>query len=100
MLERVVERVRREPVLAQHVDEGAGIDRAGAGRHRHALERAEAHRRVDRAPVEHGGDGAAAAEVADDEPAHRTCSAAHATASPWNPYRRMPHSSRHRAGTA
>ena len=45
-----------------------GVDRPGARRHRHALERAEAHRRVDRAPVAHGRHRAAAAEVADHEP--------------------------------
>ena len=39
----------------------------GARRHRDAVERAEAHRRVDRPAVEDGRDRAAAAEVADDE---------------------------------
>ena len=66
----VVERRRVDAALAQQVEERAGVDRAGARRHRHALERAEAHRRVDRAPVAHGRDRAAAAEVADDEPRH------------------------------
>ena len=71
VLERVVELVGRQAALAQEVEERARVDRARAGGHRHALERAEAHRRVDRAAVEHGRDRAAAAEVADDEPRHR-----------------------------
>ena len=50
----VVER-RVDAALSQQVDERAGVDRAGARRHRDALERAEAHRRVDGAPVANGG---------------------------------------------
>ena len=73
-------------VLAQQVEERARVDRARAGGHRHALERAEAHRRVDRAAVAHGRDRAAAAEVADDEARHAArCSAAHCTERPWKP---------------
>ena len=68
----MVERVRRaprrsRPCCAQEVDERARVDRAGARGHRHAFERAEAHRRVDRAAVADRGHRAAAAEVADDE---------------------------------
>ena len=58
------------PLLAQEVEERSRIDRAGARRHRYALERAEAHRRVDGASVAHRRHRAAAAEVADDELRH------------------------------
>ncbi len=68
VLERRVELVDAQAALAQEVEERARIDRARARRHRHALERGEAHGRVDRAAVQHGGHRAAAAEVADDEP--------------------------------
>ncbi len=47
-----------------------GVDRAGARRHRHALERAEPHGRVDGAAVENRGHRTAAAQVTDDEPRH------------------------------
>src|SRR5438067_290599 len=45
-LAQAVERIERQVVL-QQVKECAWVDRAGPGRHRHALERGEAHRRVD-----------------------------------------------------
>ena len=57
-----------QPTLAHQVDQGAGVDGARSGRHRHPLQRAEAHRVVDRATGAHGANRAAAAEVADDEP--------------------------------
>ena len=44
-----------------------GIDAPGAGRHHQPLERREAHRRVDRAAVEDGGQRRAGAEVAGHE---------------------------------
>ena len=68
VLESGVEVVDAQAVLAEEVDERSRVDGARAGGHRHALERGEAHRRVDRAPVEHGGHRAAAAQVADDDP--------------------------------
>ena len=93
MVEGVVELVDVEAVLPQQVDQRARVDRAGARVHRHALERGEAHRRVDRAAVADRRDRRAAAEVADDEAdlvAGRPSSAAarstdHATESPWKP---------------
>ncbi len=55
-------------MLTQEVHECARVDRPRPGRHRDALERAEPHRRVDRAAGADGSDRAAAAEMADDEP--------------------------------
>ena len=101
MLERAVELVHREPCSRRRKIERARVDRAGAGRHRHALERREAHRRVDRAAVEHGCDRAASAEVADDEPlAPRTCSAAHCDGEAVEPVAANAPGSRQRAGIA
>ena len=54
---------RRPDVLLEPQDE-ARIDAARARRHHQALERREAHRRVDRAPVEDGRQRAPRAEVA------------------------------------
>ena len=68
VLEGVVELVDREPALPQEIDQGAWVDRARARRHRNALERREAHRRLDRAAVEDGSHGRTAAEVAHDQP--------------------------------
>ncbi len=67
LLERAVELVDGKAVLAQDVEERARVDGARACRHGHALERAEPHRRVDRAAVEHGCHRASSTEVADDE---------------------------------
>ena len=100
VLERVVELVDRQRALAQEIQQRAGVDRARAGRHRHALERREAHRRLHRASVEHarsptsrrpGGRRPAAAPAPATRPIRPT--------SPWKPYRRTPHSC-HRSGTA
>ena len=66
MLESVIEVVDAQ-VMAQEVEERSGVDRARAGRHRDALERCEAHRRVDGTPVSNRRDRAAAAQVADHE---------------------------------
>ena len=63
----VVERVDPDAPLPQQVQHRAGVDRPGARVHRNALEWAEPHRRVHRAAVYHRGDGAAAAEVTDDD---------------------------------
>src|SRR4051794_10601066 len=49
MLERVVELLERDAGVALEPDQQAGIDAARAGGHDEALERREAHRRVDRA---------------------------------------------------
>ena len=54
MLQLVVELVDRDPGT-QQVQDRARVDRAGARRHRHALERREAHARVDGTSVPHGG---------------------------------------------
>ena len=67
MLQRCIELVERDAV-AQEVEQCAGVDAAGAGSHRDALEWRESHRRIDGAAVAHRSDRAAAAEVADDEP--------------------------------
>ena len=68
VLERCVELVDAQAALAKEVDERARVDRARTRGHGDALERAEAHRRVDRAPVEHCGHRAAAAQVAGHDP--------------------------------
>src|SRR5690348_5815224 len=52
---------------AEEMQRNLRIDRARAGRHRHAVERAVAHRRVDRPARLHGRDRAPAAEMTDDE---------------------------------
>ena len=70
-LERALDLLERRASRAQEMQDDLGVDRARARRHRHAFERAEAHRRVDRPAVAHGGHRAAAAEVADDEPRRR-----------------------------
>ena len=70
LVEHAVELVDGEAAIAQEVEERAGStepERVPIG---NALERREAHRRVDGAAVPHGGDRAAAAEMADDEPRH------------------------------
>src|SRR5918993_1021128 len=71
----MVDRLRIEPRLAEEVEERAGIDRAGASRHRHAFERREAHRRVNGTAVPNRGHRAPTAEVADDQPGggHALC---------------------------
>ena len=68
VLESGVEVVDSQAVLPEEVDQGPRVDGAGAGGHRHAFERGEPHRRVDRAPVEHRGHRAAAAQVAGHDP--------------------------------
>ena len=61
----------RRHAVAQEVEQCTRVDRPRACRHRHALERGESHRRIDRPSVAHGRDRATAAEVADDEARHR-----------------------------
>ena len=68
MLERMVELVERDEAAPEQIEQRTGVDRPGARRHRHALERREPHRGVDRLSVPDGRHGAAAAEMADDEP--------------------------------
>src|SRR5687767_12665429 len=68
MLECVAELVGRDTALTQEVEKRTRVDAPRASCHGNALERREPHRRVDRTSVEHRGDRAAAAEVADDEP--------------------------------
>ena len=89
-----VDLVDGQAVRTLDVEERAGIDRARARRHRHALERREAHRRVDGAPVAHRRDRATAAEVTDDEAEiglgapqqlGRPLRSTTATESPWKP---------------
>ena len=63
-----VELVDRRALLAQQVQEQPGVERARARAHHHALERREAHRRVDAAAVADRGQRAARAEVAGDQP--------------------------------
>jgi xylulose-5-phosphate/fructose-6-phosphate phosphoketolase len=70
VLEGVLELAEGHEPFAQEVHERTRVDSAGAGRHRHPLERGEAHRRVDRPSVADRRDGTAAAEVADDETRH------------------------------
>ena len=67
----VVDLVERGRAAAQQVEDRGRVERARARRHRHALERAESHGRVERAAVADGAHGAAAAEVADDQPRDR-----------------------------
>ncbi len=90
-LERLLDRLEPEAAAAQQVQDDLDVDRPGPRRHRHALEGAEPHRRVDRAAVAHRGHRAAAAEVADDEtryahllgrPLHREAVEAEAPDSP------------------
>ena len=66
-VEGVVERVDFDAPLPQQVQHRAGVDRPGARVHRNALEWAEPHRRVHRPAVHDRRDGAAAAEVTDDD---------------------------------
>ena len=49
-------------------DDRTRIDRARARRHRHAFDRAESHRGVERTAVHHGRHGAPAAEMAHHQP--------------------------------
>ncbi len=66
-MQLTIELIGAEAVLAEDVDQRARIDGTCAARHRDALERREAHRRVARTTVPNRGDGATAAQVADDE---------------------------------
>ena len=68
VLELVLELSKSDPLLAKQVHKGTGVDRSGACRHRHPLERRESHRRVDRPSFPDRCHGAASAEMADDEP--------------------------------
>src|SRR3954452_24463083 len=67
MLERVVELLDRDAGVALEPDQQAGIDAARARGHYEALERREAHRRVDRAPARDRAQRRARAEVARDD---------------------------------
>jgi len=67
MLERVFERARVEPVVALRGQQHTWVDRSGAGSHHETLERGHAHRCADRAPVPHRADGAARAEMGNDD---------------------------------
>ena len=71
VVQRVIEPVRVEGPGMEEVQQRSGVDGARARRHGHALQRAEAHRRVDGAAVANGGHRAAAAQMADDEPGRR-----------------------------
>ena len=51
VLERVGEIVGLDRLVLEQPEDHAGVDAAGAGGHHQALERCEAHRRVDRAPA-------------------------------------------------
>ena len=67
VLERVVEFLDSQSAFAEQVDQGTRVDRPGPSGHGHALERAEAHRRVDRSPFENGCHRAAPSQMANDE---------------------------------
>ncbi len=69
VLEPRLELVDRNPV-SEEMEQRTRVDAARPCPHRDAVERGEAHRRVDRASVEDRSDGATAAEVADDEAPH------------------------------
>src|SRR3954471_2118341 len=69
-LERALDFFSPELPGPQQVEDDLDVDRARPGGHGHAFEWAEAHRRLDGAAVADGGDRAAAAEVANDEPRH------------------------------
>ena len=84
-LERVLDLLDAELPGAQEVQHDLGVDRARARRHRHAFERAEAHRRVDRAAVAHGVTEQPPPRWQTTSRGTRTCSAAHCTESPWKP---------------
>ena len=55
---------RRQPLLAREPEHEPRVDRPGPRRHHEALERREAHRRVDRAAAAHRRQRGAGAEVA------------------------------------
>ena len=57
------------PALLDQVQDHAGVELAGAGAHRQAVERGEAHGRLDAAAGEQRAHRGAAAEVGDDHPA-------------------------------
>ena len=71
VLERVADLGGGQPAVLQQPQQQAGIDGARAGRHHQALERGEAHRRVDRAAVATAAQRGAGAEVAAHEPQRR-----------------------------
>ena len=59
--------VRAEVFVLLQPQQQAGVDAAGPGRHHQALERGEAHRGVDAAPVHDGSQRGAGAEMAGDD---------------------------------
>ena len=68
MLQRVRHLVDPEPAVLEEPEQQTWIDAARARRHDEALDRGEAHRRVDGATAVHGGQRGAGAEVAADHP--------------------------------
>ena len=70
-VERVLQPGRIEAAGGEEVEQRARVDRAGTRRHRHTLERAEPHRRVDRPAAADSCHGATTAQMAHDEPLHR-----------------------------
>ena len=62
---------RRSCLCSYQVQHHAGIERAAARAHQQAVERGEAHGRVDAAAVPHGAHAGAIAEMGDDDPAAR-----------------------------
>ena len=93
VVERVVELVGRD-AGGEQVQQQPRVERARARRHRHAVQRREAHRRVDRAPVEHGaspssrcrdGRRRAAGSASRAEDPRRLLARTTATLRPWKP---------------
>ena len=84
VLQRVVELLGRQAALAQDVEQRARIHRSGTRRHRDALERAEAHRRVDRGAVKDRRHRSSRPKVAHDDALRIHLLDDRLHAMPWN----------------
>ena len=71
MVEEALDPRRVEALGLQQVEDDAGVELAGAGAHRQAVDGGEAHRAVDAAPVMEGAQRGAGAQMADHHPALR-----------------------------
>ncbi len=65
-VQQVVDLVRRHPCVAQQVEHHAGVDVTAAGAHHQALQRRQAHRRLDRGAEADGRRRGAVSQVQDD----------------------------------